>query len=505
MRSIATLLSILALSQHSLNGAVAQTVSIAPSGSPSLSDAPSRSSVPSSNPSGSSSPSSSDVPSIGPSVSPSIAPSGSTAPSALLSQAPSGQPSGSDAPTGLPTKSPTQAPVAFVKENDVCIDAKIVAPNGIHHMVDLTDATPDKGANGGACRGITIGDTPGLWFAVEGTGQTLRASTCHPETQVKVKITLFSTLDSSCNTLSCEGVSLQPDFECSMTTLSSQTDTDKAWRSPSSKVDFPTIPGIKYYLLVQQNSIVETGKVHLSIRPVTAPQHDNCVDALGPLPRDGTMVSQTSLDASITSVIAGYCNLQPSRYPGVWYQFIGNGGKVELNACAFNNFDGFYFSVYEGGDCDGLTCVDDVVEATIENDGECFFRTSAPDQPVTGVQRDKFQAVVSTTDGSRYYVYLHFAKTEQDTVTSEDVRFSILDVDGSSTSAYGTNAIKFRDSQYGMGSYVAGKVNQKNFFEDSSNKKTTGGGGGGSSGIDDVLQNRVAAVASFVSFALMFM
>lgn len=372
-------------------------------------------------------------------------------------------------------------------------------------MVDLTDATPDKSANGGACQGITIGDTPGLWFAVEGTGQTLRASTCHPETQMKVKITLFSTLDSTCNTLSCLGVSQQPDFECPMTTLSAQTPDDRTWRSPSSKVDFPTIAGIKYYMLVQQNSIFETGKVHLSVRPVTAPQHDNCVDALGPLPRDGTMTSQTNLDASITSVIEGYCNLQPSRYPGVWYQFIGNGGKVELNACAFNNFDGFYFSVYEGSGCNEKSCIDDVVEATIPNDPDCFFRTSAPNEPVTGVQRDKFQAVVSTTDGSRYYVYLHYAKTEQDMVTSEDVRFSVLDVQGSSTTAYGAQSIRFRDSQYGMGSYVAGKNNQKNFFRDSTTKKDTLGGGNGSSGIDDMLQNRVAAVASFVSFALVLM
>ncbi|KAL3934624.1 MAG: hypothetical protein SGBAC_009696 [Bacillariaceae sp.] len=475
---------------------------MAPSGSPSMSNAPSASSPPSSNPSESSSPSKSDTPSAGPSLAPSTAPSGSDKPSAVLSQAHSGQPSASRPPTGSPTVTKTPAPTSFEKASDICNDALILRANGIHEMVDLTNATPDSTANGGACQGITIGDTPGLWFAVEGTGQTLRASTCHPETQVKVKISLFSTLDSTCNTLSCEGVSLQPDFECPMSTLSSQTDGDRTWSSPSTKVDFPTVAGIKYYLLVQQNSVSETGKVHLSIRPVTAPQHDDCVNALGPLPRDGTMISQTNLDASLTSVIAGYCNLQPSRYPGVWYQFIGNGGKVELNACAFNNFDGFYFSVYEGADCKELRCMDDVVETTLENDSECFFRTSAPDEPVTGVQRDKFQAVVNTRDGSRYYVYLHYSKTEQDTVTTEDVRFSVLDVEGSSTSAYGVGSIRFRDSQYGMGSYVAGSKNQKNFFEDSTTKKNTGGGGG--SGIDDtmMLQNRVAAVASFVSLAL---
>ena len=69
---------------------------------------------------------------------------------------------------------------AFEKPNDICSDALIVPPNGLHQMVDLRGATADRTANGGACDGITIGDTPGLWFAVEGTGQKLRASTCHP-------------------------------------------------------------------------------------------------------------------------------------------------------------------------------------------------------------------------------------------------------------------------------------------------------------------------------------
>jgi len=401
-------------------------------------------------------------------------PSGSNQPTTVASLAPSGQPSRSDNPTGIPTIAESQVPTKYVKEHDVCTDALIVSPNGVHQMVNLNGAKPDFTANGGACNGITIGDTPGVWFAVEGTGQELKVSTCHSETQVKVKITLFSTLDNTCNTLRCEGVSLSPDFECPMTTLSSQTDADRSWSSPSTKVAFQSKAGTKYYLLVQQNTVLETGNVRLSIKPVAAPQNDDCVGALGPMPRDGTMVSTSNVDASISSVIAGYCALQPSRYPGVWYQFMGNGGSVELNACASNNLNGFSFSVYDGIDCDGLSC-NDIVQTTISNDADCFFRTSTlGEEPVTGVQRDKFQAVVSTTDGSRYYVYLHYAQTEQDTVTTDDLRFSVQAV-GNGNSQYGVETISFVDSKYGMGEYVPGSKNRKSFFEDSEFRNNFGG------------------------------
>lgn len=396
-------------------------------------------------------------------------------------------------------------PAAAIAQNarDNCNNALIAFANGVHQPVDTTGATNDN-VNGGACDGITIGETPGVWFAIVGTGQTIRASTCHASTQIKVKITLFSALDGTCNTLACEGVSLEPDFECPLTTLSSQTASDRTWSSPSTKMDFQTVKDVKYYILVQQLTPSNAGTVMMSFRAATLPQHNDCVDAIGPVPRDGTMISQSMLDASITSLFTGYCNYQEAAYPGVWYQFFGNGGNVDVSACAPNNVNGFYFSVYEARDCSDLTCVDDIQIGTVPGDSSssCSFQIGS-----TTEQRERYKASVPTKDGYRYYVYVHYAKTEQDTVTTSDLRFFVNDeLDGSGNppdTDFGPSSIKYRESQYGMGSYEPGKSNAKNFYEDSTN--VFAGGGGGSGEGSSQYSNRVAAVSSFISFAIVLM
>jgi hypothetical protein len=384
---------------------------------------------------------------------------------------------------------------AQTNPQDSCNNAVIAFPNGQHSTVDTSDATTDN-VNGGACNGITIGETPGVWFAIVGTGQVIRASTCHVSTQIKAKITLFS---GSCNALVCEGVSLEPDFECPLTTLSSQTATDRSWSSPSTRMDFPTVAGTKYYLLVQQLTPIDAGVVMMSFRAATLPQHDECVDAIGPVPRDGTLISQTSLDASISILLGGYCNYQEAAYPGVWYQFFGTGKNVEISACAVNNLDGFYFSVYEAADCSDLTCVDNFQTDVIVNDASCAFAAG---------QREKFRAIFPTKDGYRYYAYVHYARTEQDTVTTSDLRFFVndeLDGDGNPPeTSFGPSAIKYRESQYGMGEYVPGKNNAKNFY---THAKDDGGstGGGGSGDVSTEHLDRIAAMCSFISFAIFFM
>jgi hypothetical protein len=395
---------------------------------------------------------------------------------------------------------------AQTNPQDSCINALIAFANGQHQPIDTSNATTDN-VNGGACDGITIGETPGVWFAIVGTGQVIRASTCHASTQIKVKITLFSATDGTCNTLVCGGVSLEPDFECPLSTLSSQTASDRTWSSPSTRMDFPTVKGAKYYLLVQQLTPVDAGVVMMNFRAATLPQHNDCFDAIGPIPRDGTLISQTNLDASISTLLGGYCNYQEAVYPGVWYQFFGNGKNVEISACAVNNVNGFYFSVYEAADCSDLACVF-IQTDTIVNDGGCAFQTSQDGSEATFVQRVKFRATVPTKDGYRYYVYLHYARTEQDTVTSSDLRFFVNDeLDGNGNqpdTSFGPSAIKYRESQYGMGEYEPGKNNTKNFYEHS-NGDGGSTGGGGSGDVSSKHLNRIAAMSSFISFAIVLM
>ena len=390
--------------------------------------------------------------------------------------------------------------------NDNCSrDARYALPNGVHTPGNLNDATADEDVNGGACDGVTIGETPGVWWQIEGTGAMLRASTCSSKTQIKVKISVFESKsgpkeDGTCSDdLQCLGVSTEPDFECPLTTIG-QVGDDGTWGSMSTKIDFQTRQGYMYYLLVQQESQSETGSVWMNFRQVTIPQNNDCVDAIGPVPKDGTMIQSTNEDASISRVLAGYCNTF-DLYPGIWFQFMGNGGEIELSACGVENTDGFYFSVYEAADCSDLKCVSSggTSTAIVENQAECIFyygRDPSTGESI-GIQRDKSTYKFNSEDGYRYYVYLHYARTTAATVTSDNIRFFI---NGEESSKFGAGAIKYRDSIYGMGPYVPGKNNRQEIDP----YTIEGYGSGDDLSLQDI-SRRVAALSSFLCMAVLFL
>jgi hypothetical protein len=363
--------------------------------------------------------------------------------------------------------------------------------------------------NGGACNGVTIGETPGVWWRIQGTGDKLRASTCHEKTAIKVKITVFSTnVFGDCNKLKCEGVSTEADFECGISI--GGDGNDSKWNTKSTRIYFDTEPGVWYYLLVQQESATESGVVWLNFERIYVPQNNDCVDAIGPVPRDGTIIQGSSELASISSAgTAGYCNYQDALYPGIWFQVFGNGGDVVLNACGQDSLDGYYFSVYEAATCGNLECAKNGKTETTNNAPECFFITGeAIDDATnglvaTGVQRDSFQYTFPSNDGYRYYVYLHHARTEHNLVTSQQQRFWVTDgADVTPSPNYGFPNIVYRDSAYGMGSYYPGSNNRGSVDVGSSMTSTIDGGSGD---LSTNQLNRAAVLSSFVSFAFLFM
>lgn len=393
---------------------------------------------------------------------------------------------------------------AVAPPNDKCgTDARIALANGVDTPTDLADSTADRTVNGGACDGITIGETPGVWWQIEGTGATLRASTCSSKTEIKVKISVFESLkgpkeDGTCNDdLTCLGASTEPDFECPLTTIG-QTGSNGEWGSMSTKIDFPTKKGVMYYLLVQQETVSKTGVVWLNFRQVTLPQNNDCIDAIGPVPKDGTIIESTNEDASISRVLGGYCNFF-GLYPGIWFQVMGNGGDITLSACGERNTDGFYFSVYEAADCDDLKCISSGTAATIDDDVvNCSFQVGTDiEGNGLAIQRPRFTYKFSSEDGYRYYVYLHYARTTEDRVTSDGLRFF---VNGEESSDYGAGGIQYKDSIYGMGPYIPGKNNRK--YVDPDTIGSLPSGDHEPSYLD--LSRRVAAVSSFISMALLF-
>lgn len=273
-----------------------------------------------------------------------------------------------------------------------------------------TDFASVDDVNGGFC-GVEI-DRPGIWWWVEGTGDLIKVSSCNKQTNIKVKMSVFS---GSCDELECVTGSEDPDFEC---TTCDEVNAIGEWKTFATAITFQSELEKNYYVLVQQAD-EQPGTIWLNFQTPIIPQNDNCVDAIGPVPRDMTTIENTNEFASI-SEMDDYCGGEfvPSRYPGTWFQVMGTGGLVSVSACSPWNFDGYAFSVYYGDHCDNLECVAGAYEVNIEDPDHCVFGS--------GNQRAMTRYTFDTIDRSRYYVYVHWAQTRSEKPTA-DFRFFVND------------------------------------------------------------------------------
>lgn len=321
-------------------------------------------------------------------------------------------------------------------DEDRCVGALGPRPaNGVGSPGQTTGATVDDAFVDTSFCGVAI-DMPGIWWWVNGTGQVIRASSCDERTEIKAKISVFT---GFCNTLRCVTGGSTPDFECPHVSHAE----NEPWESISTAVDFPTVEGQRYYILVQQMSPDGSGVVWMNFREPTLPQNNHCPGAIGPLPRDKTVVEGTTIGAARSVIDQGYCQAL-DKYPGVWYQVFGTGGSLTISGCGNLIFDGIYFSVYHGANCDELTCTEDgQYEISVDDEERCAF----------GIQWPKTSFTFSTIDKDRYYIYVHFAETidapvgdfrifvddgENGNASSDDLERPSSDTDGSGLSRLGT-------------------------------------------------------------------
>lgn len=323
------------------------------------------------------------------------------------------------------------------QSQDFCTGAAGPRPlNSVASPGSTVGATIDD-INGGFC-GVEI-NTPGIWWWVNGTGEVIRASSCDERTGLKTKVSIFT---GSCGALRCVTGAARPDYECAYLS----PDEDGAWGTISTSIDFPTYEGQHYYILVQQESLSSSGTAWMKFRKPDLPQNDACVDAIGPLPRDNTLILGTTEDASVTIPPAGICQAL-DLYPGVWYQIFGTGGSVTVSACSEFNLDGFYFSVYNGANCDDLTCVDGVdgsYEANIVDDEKCTFGPAQLKRPRTAF-------TFNTRDRDRYYFMVHYARTREPRVTST-YRLFVDDGENGMAGSGGVTGFQFEKPPTSIGS-----------------------------------------------------
>lgn len=294
-----------------------------------------------------------------------------------------------------------------------------------------TDFASVDDVNGGFC-GVKI-EQPGIWWWVKGTGDVIKISSCNENTNIKVKLSVFT---GSCDALECVTGGDEPDFECPLLKRANELGE---WETMSTALTFQSELGKNYYILVQQDAQYQRGTVWLNFRTHSVPQNDNCVDAIGPVPRDMTRITATSVDATISNV-HDYCGGEgvPSLYPGTWFQLMGTGNPVTVMSCSLFNFDGYALSVYRGANCDSLECVSGEYEINVSDKKKCSFGTSEIERPMTTYTFD-------TVDRDRYYVYVHFARTRADRPTA-DFRFFVDDGSEGEGSTSGAHVILFDDT-----------------------------------------------------------
>ena len=148
---------------------------------------------------------------------------------------------------------------------------------------------------------------------VEGTGRPITVSSCHKQTDIKVKFSVFT---GSCARLECVAGGAEPDFACSI--LRRDNDLGE-WNTMATALTFETEIDKRYYVLVQ-GAEGARGTVWLNFREPDVPQNDNCVDAIGPVPRDLTKIENTNIDATVSDVFDTCETNVPALYPGTWFQ-----------------------------------------------------------------------------------------------------------------------------------------------------------------------------------------
>lgn len=292
-------------------------------------------------------------------------------------------------------------------------------------------ATVDD-VNGGFC-GVPI-DSPGIWWSVIGTGDPITVSSCHNQTDIKVKFSVFT---GTCGDLECVAGGAEPDYECPL--LRRKNDVGE-WDTMATALTFDSKENTVYYILVQQMEMIGRGTVWINFRHPNVPQNDNCVDAIGPVPRDNTRIESTSVDATVSNVF-DYCGGVdvPSLYPGTWFQIIGTGEPVTVMSCSDLNDDGFAFSVYNGAYCNDMGCVKGEYEVGVKDPKKCTFGSQRIERPMTKFTFD-------TRDRDRYWIYVRFARTRAISPTA-DFRFYVDDGREGDASSSGAHMIEFEEAE----------------------------------------------------------
>ena len=233
--------------------------------------------------------------------------------------------------------------------SDNCTGALTLKPNGEAVLGTTFNATTHIGCDGNLA-------FPGVYYKLNGTGSSIIASTCGPETLHPTNLTVMT---GTCGRLTCVDASI---VSCDGASFTAN------WRSVNGQV---------YYILVHGRSDSDptmTGPFGLTVKEGELVPNDFCNTAQM-LPFPSSLVRGSTVNATIDN--AKSCGLASNvGAPGVWYTIVGTGKNTTASLCSGGtNYDTEIY-IYSGN-CSNLVCV-------AANDDSCNQQSSVTWKAVQG-------------------------------------------------------------------------------------------------------------------------
>lgn len=252
--------------------------------------------------------------------------------------------------------------------NDDCADAVAIGCG-----VTVSGSTifaNDDSAVAGSCLGIEI-TSPGVWYTLIGDGSQFNLSTC--ASAVDTKINVYA---GNCNNLTCVAAN----------------DDDPACAGFASTVNFTSLPGIQYYVLVSEFGLGVGIDFELVVECIDctgqSPINDQCSSAL-PLP-DGAQLSGSLCCTNADDI--SEVNAFASGY-GVWYAM--NSGNFDTFDFNLTNVSGGNVGLIVYSSASGNCSTLDLVALCGPVAGQCAGDLYAANIPVT--QNTQYYFLVYTT------------------------------------------------------------------------------------------------------------
>ena len=176
--------------------------------------------------------------------------------------------------------------------------------------------------------------SPGVWFQVEGTGNSLKASTCHLGTNSSTAISIAS---GACGDLQCTPIKV--------TTCDGQR----------SMAYWDSVKGLSYYIYVHGSQMTEVGSFELTIEEDSLDSTNDFCGSAQAVQVPSTVYGST-LQASEDSTYSSICGVVTSA-PGVWYTVFGNGQFITASLCGSITTYDTQLYLFAGENCRDLACV----------------------------------------------------------------------------------------------------------------------------------------------------